>query len=72
MLDLCLWHSCKSYMTQVGTVQLSVFVVFKFDEAANCLVVSQHDNTGVFDRKLRIPWRVGRPNKLSHLHPAIR
>jgi len=70
--DLCIWHSGKSYMSQVGTVQLSVFVAFKFDEAANCSVFSQHDNTRVFDRKFRIPWRVGRPNKLSHPHPAIR
>ena len=67
--DLCIWNSGKSYMSQVRTVQLSVFVVFKFDEAANCLVGRQHNNTGVFDRNFRIARRIGRANKLSHPIP---
>ena len=57
--NLCIWHSGKGYVAQMGTAQLSIFVVFKFDETPNRLVVRQHDNTGVFDRAFHISGRVG-------------
>ena len=71
-LDLWVGQSGNRHMVQVGTEKIPLIIVLKFDETPSRLMVRKHDNAGVFDRAFRISWRVGRPNKLSHFHPAIR